>query len=180
MLHDVNDVHFINLCHVIKQFRSQLVLQQIVRAGSLHYDALFTCNVGRDMFCLIYSASPLQLLGISRNFPLGFTGSALSWRKYTCNNLFTHLCFHLCWCLRATKLLLKAKIHQKHTFFFSNWLLLILSFCRLKSHPLFSQFSLFPRYVIEIGIPFLAFAPLRILRVFVYCSEVRKIHLQKL
>ena len=29
------------------------------------------------------------------------------------------------------------------------------------------------RYVIEIGIPFLAFAPVRILRVFVYCSEVR-------
>jgi len=27
-------------------------------------------------------------------------------------------------------------------------------------------------YVIEIGIPFLAFAPVRILRVFVYCSEV--------
>ena len=117
MLHDVNDVHFINLCHVVKQFRLQLVLQQIVRAGSLRYDVLFTCNVDKDMFCLIYSASPLQLLGISRNFPLGFTGSALSWRKYTCNNLFTHLCFHLCWCLRATKLLLKAKIHQKHTFF---------------------------------------------------------------
>ena len=30
------------------------------------------------------------------------------------------------------------------------------------------------RYVIEIGIPFLAFAPVRILRVFVYCSEVRE------
>lgn len=108
MLHDVNDVHFINLCHVIKQFRLQLVLQQIERAGSLRYDVLFTCNVDKDMFCLIYSASPLQLLGISRNFPLGFTGSALSWRKRTCNNLFTHLCFHLCWCLRATKLPLKA------------------------------------------------------------------------
>ena len=34
----------------------------------------------------------------------------------------------------------------------------------------------FCRYVIEIGIPFLAFAPVRILRVFVYCSEVGKIH----
>ena len=34
----------------------------------------------------------------------------------------------------------------------------------------------FCRYVIEIGIPFLAFAPVRILRVFVYCSEVGKIY----
>lgn len=34
----------------------------------------------------------------------------------------------------------------------------------------------FCSYVIEIGIPFLAFAPVRILRVFVYCSEVGKIH----
>ena len=34
----------------------------------------------------------------------------------------------------------------------------------------------FCRYVIEIGIPFLAFAPMRILRVFVYCSEVGKIY----
>lgn len=179
MLHDVNDVHFINLCHVIKQFRLQLVLQQIVRAGSPRYDVLFTCNVDKDMFCLIYSASPLQLHGISRNFPLGFTGSALSWRKRTCNNLFTHLCFHLCWCLRATKLLLKAKIHQKHTLFspigcFWFWVF-------VGSNPIRCSHSfLFPRYVIEIGIPFLAFAPVRILRVFVYCSEVRKIHLQKL
>jgi len=28
-------------------------------------------------------------------------------------------------------------------------------------------------YVIEIGIPFLAFVPVRSLRIFVYCSEVR-------
>ena len=35
----------------------------------------------------------------------------------------------------------------------------------------------FCRYVIEIGIPFLAFAPVRILRVFVYCSEVGNIYL---
>ena len=32
---------------------------------------------------------------------------------------------------------------------------------------------LFCSYVIEIAVPFLAFAPVRILRVFVYCSEVR-------
>lgn len=40
------------------------------------------------------------------------------------------------------------------------------------------EFS-FPRYVIEIGIPFLAFAPVRILRVFVYCSEVRRVYLTR-
>ena len=32
---------------------------------------------------------------------------------------------------------------------------------------------LFCSYVIEIAVPFLAFAPVRVLRVFVYCSEVR-------
>ncbi|KAL9955341.1 hypothetical protein ACROYT_G036649 [Oculina patagonica] len=36
----------------------------------------------------------------------------------------------------------------------------------------FHRLSVVSTYVIEIGIPFLAFAPVRILRVFVYCSEV--------
>ncbi|XP_020620647.1 lipase maturation factor 2-like isoform X6 [Orbicella faveolata] len=36
----------------------------------------------------------------------------------------------------------------------------------------FHRLSVVLTYVIEIGIPFLAFAPVRILRVFVYCSEV--------
>lgn len=36
----------------------------------------------------------------------------------------------------------------------------------------FHRLSVVMTYVIEIGIPFLAFAPVRILRVFVYCSEV--------
>ncbi|XP_068762441.1 lipase maturation factor 2-like [Montipora capricornis] len=36
----------------------------------------------------------------------------------------------------------------------------------------FHRFSVVMTYVIEIGVPFLAFAPVRILRVFVYCNEV--------
>lgn len=37
----------------------------------------------------------------------------------------------------------------------------------------FVVWLLFCSYVIEIAVPFLAFAPVRGLRVFVYCSEVR-------
>lgn len=69
---------------------------------------------------------------------------------------------------------LKAKIPKRSiNFLFSNFLVWLSSPSR-RSHSF-----VFPRYVIEIGIPFLAFAPVRILRVFVYCSEVRIIQLMR-
>ena len=69
--------------------------------------------------------------------------------------------------LGAKKLLLKAKFHNFSPIcWFWFW---------VQSPSAVLTALLFPRYVIEIGIPFLAFAPVRILRVFVYCSEVRRI-----